>query len=465
MSIAQSAMHLAKPGEEVHNNGIEPMKPKRGAKKAQENGKDEGKGEAEAVYTHERAATASELHLDTRNYRKHNDRNKKLIRQSLEELGAGRSIVADREGEIVAGNGVFEQAQKLKIPVRVIETDGSELIAIKRTDLGTEDPRRKKLALADNATSDSSEWDYDVLAEDWDSETLTEWGIDMPEEEDDNSLSVGETDPDDAPEVDESVEPCSVRGEVYQLGDHRLMCGDSTSAEDVARLMGGEMGNMWLSDPPYNVAYVGKTADAMTIQNDSMNDSQFRQFLRDAFENVFAHLLPGASFYIFHADFEGYNFRGAIFDCGEKVRQCLIWVKNSLVMGRQDYQWKHEPILYGWKDGGAHQWNSDRAQTTCLEFNRPVRNDVHPTMKPVDILCYLVKNSSCKGEIVVDTFGGSGSTLIACEQTGRVCRTMELDPKYADVIRRRWAEFKYGEGCDWQALTPAVAPETATEGE
>ena len=222
------------------------------------------------------------------------------------------------------------------------------------------------------------------------------------------------------------------------------------------------MGNMWLSDPPYNVAIQGgnhgdlNKTNGLRIMNDSMNDSQFRQFLRDAFENVFAHLLPGASFYIFHADCEGYNFRGAIFDCGEKVRQCLIWVKNSLVMGRQDYQWKHEPILYGWKDGGAHQWNSDRSQTTCLEFNRPVRNDVHPTMKPVDILCYLVQNSSCKGDIVVDTFGGSGSTLIACEQTNRQCRMMELDEHYCDVIRRRWAEFKYGEGCDWQALTPEV---------
>lgn len=396
------------------------------------------------------------LHLDRRNYRKHNERNKQLINKSLKDYGAGRSILADKDGEVVAGNGVFEQAKKLGIPVRVIESDGSELIAIKRTDLGTDDPRRKQLALADNATSDTSEWDYDVLAEDWDDDTLQEWGIDMPEQNEDISPIGGETDPDDIPEVEED-NPISVRGEIYQLGDHRLMCGDSTSADDVAMLMDGIDGNMWLSDPPYNVAYVGKTADAMTIQNDSMNDSQFRQFLKDAFENVFAHLSPGAAFYIFHADSEGYNFRGAIFDCGEKVRQCLIWAKNSLVMGRQDYQWKHEPILYGWKDGGAHQWNSDRSQTTILEFNRPVRNDVHPTMKPVDILCYLIKNSSNKGDVVVDTFGGSGSTLIACEQTGRVCRTMELDPKYCDVIRKRWAEFVHGEGCDWHALTPVIA--------
>ena len=454
-SFVESAMHLADPEKKVPE-GIGQYVPKKSKGKKQEKVKQEGGGMG-ANHTHVDCG----LHLDRRNYRKHNDRNKALINKSLAQYGAGRSILADKDGEVVAGNGVFEQARKLNIPIRVIETDGTELIAVKRTDLGTDDPRRKQLALADNATSDASEWEYDVLAEDWDDDTLQEWGIEMPEMEEDVTPAGGETDPDDIPEIDEQEEPKSARGHCYQLGDHRLMCGDSTSAEDVNTLMAGVMGNLWLSDPPYNVAYVGKTADAMTIQNDSMNDSQFRQFLKDAFSNVFSVLMPGASFYIFHADSEGYNFRGAIFDCGEKVRQCLIWVKNSLVMGRQDYQWKHEPILYGWKDGGAHQWNSDRAQTTCLEFNRPVRNDVHPTMKPIDILCYLVKNSSSKGEIVVDTFGGSGSTLIACEQTNRVCRTMELDPKYCDVIRKRWAEFRFGEGCDWQKLTPPVKAEEA----
>ena len=165
---------------------------------------------------------------------------------------------------------------------------------------------------------------------------------------------------------------------------------------------------------------------------------------------------PGASFYIFHADSEGYNFRGACHDIGLKVRQCLIWKKNALVLGRQDYQWLHEPALYGWKDGAAHAWYNDRSQTTVMEYNKPKHNDVHPTMKPVEMLVYLIKNSSRRGDIVIDTFGGSGSTLIACEQTGRTCRTMELDPKYCDVIRRRWAEFAHGEGCDWQSLTPAV---------
>jgi site-specific DNA-methyltransferase (adenine-specific) len=230
------------------------------------------------------------------------------------------------------------------------------------------------------------------------------------------------------------------------------MCGDATNPEDVAALMDEAEADLWLSDPPYNVAYEG--SNGLTIENDNMSDSNFREFLRTAFDNVHEHMKPGASFYIFHADSEGYNFRGACHDIGLKVRQCLVWKKNSLVLGRQDYQWIHEPCLYGWKDGAAHNWYTDRSQTTVIEFDKPKRNDVHPTMKPVEMLIYLLKNSSERGNTVIDTFGGSGSTLIACEQTGRVCRTMELDPKYTDVIRKRWAEFKYGDGCDWQSLTP-----------
>ena len=187
-----------------------------------------------------------------------------------------------------------------------------------------------------------------------------------------------------------------------------------------------------------------------------MEDVKFREFLRTAFGHAEKALKPGAPFYIFHADSEGYNFRGACHDVGLRVRQCLVWKKNALVLGRQDYQWIHEPCLYGWKDGGPHPWYADRSQTTVMEFNKPKKNDVHPTMKPTEMLVYLLRNSSRKGDVVVDTFGGSGSTLIACQQTGRKCRTMELDPKYCDVIRKRWAEFVHGEGCDWAAKTPAV---------
>ena len=387
---------------------------------------------------------------DKRNYRNHGDKNKEMIRRSLEECGAGRSILIDNENTAIDGNGVLEQAEKLGIPIRVVESNGSELIAVKRTDLSPDDPKRKELALADNATTDASEWDFDAMTGDgWTADDLSEWGVEVPEAFESEQ---GETEPDAIPEVPEDA--ASVPGAVYQLGKHRLLCGDATKAEDVARLMGEEKANLWLTDPPYNVAYEGN--NGMTIENDNMEDTQFRAFLRDAFQCVHDRMEPGASFYIFHADSEGYNFRGACHDVSLQVRQCLIWKKNSLVFGRQDFHWIHEPILYGWKDGAAHAWYNDRSQTTVMEFDKPKNNDVHPTMKPVEMLVYLIKNSSQRGEIVIDTFGGYGSTLIACEQTGRICRTMELDPKYCDVIRRRWAEFKYGEGCDWVKLTERI---------
>ena len=222
---------------------------------------------------------------------------------------------------------------------------------------------------------------------------------------------------------------------------------------DVSKVAGDGTVDCWLTDPPYNVAYEG--SNGLTIQNDSMEDSKFREFLRTAFGHAEKTLKPGAPFYIFHADSEGYNFRGACHDVGLRVRQCLVWKKNALVLGRQDYQWIHEPCLYGWKEGASHTWYGDRSQTTVMEFNKPKKNDVHPTMKPTEMLVYLLKNSTKRGDVVLDTFGGSGSTIIACQQTGRVCRCVELDPKYCDVIRRRWAEHVHGEGCDWQKLTPS----------
>ena len=193
-----------------------------------------------------------------------------------------------------------------------------------------------------------------------------------------------------------------------------------------------------MTDPPYNVAYEGKTKDALTIKNDSMGDDDFRQFLRDCYVAADAVMKPGAAFYIWHADSEGYNFRGAAKDANWKVRQCLIWKKSTLVMGRQDYHWKHEPCLYGWKEGAGHLWASDRKQTTILEFDKPSRNGEHPTMKPVDLFSYCLLNNTKGGDIVLDSFGGSGTTIIACERDGRVGYLMELDPKYCDVIINRW---------------------------
>ena len=198
---------------------------------------------------------------------------------------------------------------------------------------------------------------------------------------------------------------------------------------------------MFLTDPPYNVAYEGKTADALTIQNDSMSDTSFRQFLRDAFTAADSVMKAGAVFYIWHADSEGFNFRGACLDAGWQVRQCLIWRKNTMVMGRQDYHWRHEPCLYGWKAGAGHLWASDRKQTTILDFDRPTRSLEHPTMKPVALFEYQLLNNTKGGDLCLDLFGGSGTTLIACEKNGRYARVMELDPKYCDVIVRRWQAF------------------------
>lgn len=198
---------------------------------------------------------------------------------------------------------------------------------------------------------------------------------------------------------------------------------------------------MWLTDPPYNVDYTGGTKEGLKIQNDKMSDGAFRLFLNVAFAAANEALRPGGAFYVWHADSEGHNFRGALHDNNMKVRECLIWNKNSMVMGRQDYQWKHEPCLYGWKEGASHSWYSDRKQTTVLDFNRPNRNGEHPTMKPIPLFAYLIQNSSKEGESVLDTFGGSGTTLIACEQLNRKCYMMELDSHYCDVIIARWEKL------------------------
>lgn len=253
------------------------------------------------------------------------------------------------------------------------------------------------------------------------------------------TVEEGLTDEDEVPEV--GLEPITKPGDVWLLGEHRLLCGDSTSVDDLEKLCGGQRVDMWLTDPPYNVAYEGGTKEKLTIKNDSMGDEQFRQFLRDAYTAADTVMKPGAVFYIWHADLEGYNFRGAAKDAGWKVRQCLIWKKQTMVMGRQDYYWKHEPCLYGWKDGAGHLWAADRKQTTILEFDKPSRNGEHPTMKPVALFEYQMLNNTKGGDLVLDSFGGSGTTLIAAEKNGRVARLMELDPKYCDVIVKRWEEF------------------------
>jgi DNA modification methylase len=246
-------------------------------------------------------------------------------------------------------------------------------------------------------------------------------------------------DEDESPEPPK--DPKTRRGDIYTLGNHRLICGDSTVVTDVQKLMGAEKSDMVWTDPPYNVNYEGKTKNALTIQNDKMSAEKFYQFLYDAYSNLLMFTKPGCAIYVAHADTEGMNFRKALTDSGWLLKQCLVWVKNSIVMGRQDYHWKHEPILYGWAPGAAHNWYSDRKQSTVIECKRPSRNADHPTMKPVELIEYCLTNSCAPKGVVLDLFGGSGSTLIACEKTGRKARLCELDPRYCDVIVTRWEKY------------------------
>lgn len=351
-----------------------------------------------------------------------NDAAVEYVANSLRAFGWKQPIVIDRDGVIVAGHTRYKAALSLGM---------SKAPCVIADDLTEE--QVKAYRLADNKVGEIATWDFSLLEE-----QLAEiQDINM---EDFGFLDeVEELEPEeDDYDIEPPEEPKAKRGDIYQLGRHRLMCGDSTSVTDVQALVGGRQIDLLLTDPPYNVDYTGKTKDALKIENDSMEDETFRQFLRDAFVTADTFMKPGACFYIWHADSEGYNFRGACHDAGWTVRQCLIWVKNVMVMGRQDYQWKHEPCLYGWKAGAGHNWYSDRTQTTVLEFDRPTRSELHPTMKPVALFDYEIRNSSKKGDAVLDLFAGSGTTLIACEQNGRDAYVMELDPRYVDVIVSRW---------------------------
>ena len=251
---------------------------------------------------------------------------------------------------------------------------------------------------------------------------------------------------DDEPDIDpDALNAFVLPGDHWHLGRHHLVCGDATSADDLNELMGDVRANLLLTDPPYNCDYVGKTKDALKIQNDKMEDAAFYQFILDAFNNIVPHLAQGASAYIFHADTEGLTFRRAFKEAGFHISGVCIWVKNTMVLGRSPYQWQHEPVLYGWLPNGNHKWFADRKQTTVWNFDRPTQSRLHPTMKPIPLLAYPIKNSTAPNAVVLDTFGGSGSTLIACEETDRVCYTTELDPKYASVIVERFKLHQNGD--------------------
>ena len=374
------------------------------------------------------------------------------IVRSMEEFGNNDPIAIDENNVIIEGHGrllALKQMGEKEVPV----------IRLKHLT----DEQKRAYILAHNQLTLNTGFDEEILAAELESIVgidMADFGFDLDVMDVVEELTDVEEDSDF--DVTPPKEPKSKPGDLYQLGNHRLLCGDSTSLDDVAKLMGGEQADMLLTDPPYNVAYEGATEDKLTIQNDDMEDEDFRQFLRDVYTSADSVMKPGASFYIWHADSEGYNFRGAAHDVGWIIRQCLIWNKNTLVLGRQDYHWKHEPCLYGWKDGASHNWYGNRKQTTVMDFDKPTRNGEHPTMKPIPLFAYQMEMSSKKGDNVLDLFGGSGTTMIAAEQLGRNAYLMELDPRYVDVIVNRWEELT---GHKAQLVEGGEDPAVIVEGE
>lgn len=355
------------------------------------------------------------------------------LRSSLREFGFVNPIIIDRDFNVIAGHGRLMAAKE----------EGINEVPCVFADFLT-DAQKKAYILADNRMAMDAGWDEELLKIEM--EELQNLGYDLgytgfDEKELADLFGIDDKEvKDDEFDLTAALEKASFveRGDVWFVGKHKLMCGDATSSEDVAKLMEDKKANLILTDPPYNVAF--KSSDGLTIQNDSMKNNDFYEFLFSSFKNMAEHLENGGAAYIFHADTEGLNFRKAFIDAGFHLAGCCIWVKDSLVLGRSDYQWQHEPVLYGFMQNGKHQWYSDRKQTTIWNFDKPKKNSNHPTSKPLDLLAYPINNSTQANAIVIDTFGGSGSTLMACEQMNRICYTMELDEKYASVILRRYVE-------------------------
>ena len=366
------------------------------------------------------------------------------LKKSIKEFGyIDPCIWNERTGNLVGGHQRF----------KILLEEGPNEIDCSVVNLS--DHQEKALNIALNKIS--GDWDYDQLNEiinelkvsdeiDWTLSGFDETNIDELLENLETQIEfepeeVNEDDFDVEAEIESIKEPVTQVGDIWKLGNHRLICGDSTSKETLHKLMDGKIASMVFTDPPYNVDYTGKTKDSLKIQNDKMDDSAFYDFLYDLYAAMFDVVEEGGAIYVCHADSEGINFRKAMVDAGWLQKQCIIWVKNSIVMGRQDYHWQHEPILYGWKPGLKHRWEADRKQSTVWEIDKPQRNGDHPTMKPIALPAKAIQNSIKKGEIVLDVCGGSGSTLIAAEQTERICYTVELDPKYCDVIVKRYEEL------------------------
>lgn len=354
------------------------------------------------------------------------------VANSIKAFGFKNPIIVDKNLVIIAGHTRLKAAIKL----------GLTMVPVIVADDLNED-QANALRLADNKTAEIAKWDKKKLEEEL---KLINWellGIDMTDVGFDDIFAsefqeVVDDDFDEGQYLTD--EPHSQQGDIYLLDDNRVMCGDSTDPEQVKLLMNGKLADMVFTDPPYNVNYEG--SDGKTIQNDDMGDSEFKEFLTTVFKNLIDSIKEGAPVYVCHADSEGLNFRSAFKEAGFKLAQCLIWVKNSFTMGRQDYQWQHEPILYGWKPGAGHYYVQDRSQSTVWDYDKPKKNDLHPTMKPLELVGRAINNSSLVGQLVLDLFGGSGSTLIASSKAKRICYSMELDEKYADVIVKRYVKNK-----------------------
>lgn len=371
-----------------------------------------------------------------------NDAAVQAVANSIKAFGFRSPIVVDEHDVILAGHTRYRAARKLgltEVPVHVAA--------------GLTPEKARAYRIADNQTANLSSWDDDKMVAELMGLQAAGVDLDLTGFTADDLARLLEpeaaeplADPDDVPEA--PADPATKPGDLWLLGDHRLLCGDATHPDALARLMGDTAADLLLTDPPYGVAYTGKTAAALTIANDEAGDDDaYRGFLAAALRSAIVHVRPGGGFYLWHADVRGLPVRLAVQDVGMMVRQCLVWAKNAFVLGRQDYQWRHEPCLYGWRDGAAHSWLGDRSQSTVLEYDRPARNTEHPTVKPVEMIRSLIRNSCKRGGVVLDPFGGSGTTLIAAEQEGRRAYLVELDPRFCDVIRARFEQVT-GKGAE-----------------
>ena len=386
--------------------------------------------------TEMKMVSTSKLIPYVNNARTHSQEQVNKLRGSLREFGFINPVIIDSDFNVIAGHGRLMAAKE----------EGIEEVPCVLVDYLTE-AQKKAYILADNRYAQDAGWDEELLRLEIESLEGMDFDVSLTGFDDQEIADLfadGESTgaEDDDFDLSDALEKAAFveRGDVWVVGRHRLMCGDATSPEDVATLMDGKKGNLIITDPPYNVAF--ESSDGLSIKNDKMENDKFYEFLLAAFKNMAEHLEKGGSAYVFHADTEGLNFRKAFIDAGFHLSGCCIWVKNSLVLGRSDYQWQHEPVLYGFLQNGKHYWskNAGRSQTTIWNFDKPKKNKNHPTSKPLDLLAYPIGNSSQENAIVIDTFGGSGSTLMTCEQTNRICHTMELDEKYASVILRRYVE-------------------------